>query len=46
MPTKLRKTVLKQLHDVPTAGHLGVKKTLMKVRSRYFWFGLRRDVEN
>jgi hypothetical protein len=46
MPTKLRKTVLKQLHDVPIAGHLGVKKTLMKVRSRYFWFGLRRDVEN
>ena len=46
MPTKLRKTVLKQLLDVPTAGHLGVKKTLMKVRSRYFWFGLRRDVEN
>lgn len=26
MPTKLRNTVLKQLHDVPTAGHLGVKK--------------------
>lgn len=46
MPTKLRKTVLKQLHDVPIAVHLGVKKTLMKVRSRYFWLGLRRDVEN
>jgi hypothetical protein len=46
MPTKLRKTVLKQRHNVPTVGHLGVKKTLMKVRSRYFWFGLRRDVEN
>ena len=45
LPSSLRKTVLNELHNVPTAGHLGVKKTLMKVRSRYFWYGLRRDVE-
>ncbi|VDI79030.1 Hypothetical predicted protein [Mytilus galloprovincialis] len=26
-------------------GHLGVKKTLSKVRQRYFWFGVRKFVE-
>ena len=45
LPSSLRKTVFTQLHGVPTAGHLGIKKTLMKVKARYFWFGLRRDVE-
>ena len=34
------------MHDAPTSGHLGLKKTLAKVRDRYFWYGLRRDVEN
>lgn len=46
LPTSLRQNVLHQLHNVPTAGHLGVKKTLQKVRLRYFWYGLRRDVEH
>ena len=44
---KLHRTyVLKQLHDNKRGGHLGVKKTLHKIRERYFWFTLRKDVEN
>ena len=35
-----------QLHDAPTGAHLGIKKTLAKARLRYFWYGLRRDVES
>ena len=45
LPASLRKTVFTQLHSVPVAGHLGVKKTLMKIKARYFWFGLRSDTE-
>lgn len=45
LPKSLHKTVFTQLHCVPTAGHLGIKKTLMKIKDRYLWFGLRRDVE-
>ena len=45
LPKSLHKTVFTQLHCVPTAGHLGIKKTLMKIKDRYLWFGIRRDVE-
>jgi len=34
-----------ECHDSPMAGHFGVKRTLEKVRRRYDWKGLRKDVE-
>lgn len=46
LPESLRLDVLHHLHNSPTGAHLGVKKTLAKVRLRYFWYGLCRDVEN
>ena len=45
IPDQRKEYILKQLHDGVTGGHLGVKKTLSKVRQRYFWCGLRSDVE-
>lgn len=45
LPKSVRKTVFTQLHCVPTAGHLGIKMTLMKIKDRYLWFGLMRDGE-
>lgn len=42
---KLRPSILQQLHNSVTGGHLGMKKTLSKVRQRYFWNGLRKFVE-
>ena len=44
-PTALRAGVLKLLHDSPVGGHLGVSKTLGKVRARFFWIHCRRNVE-
>ena len=46
LPQELVPTVLDALHNHPTAGHLGVTKTLQKVRSRFYWPGQRRDVED
>lgn len=40
IPENLKKFVLTQLHNSPVGGHLG------KERQRYFWFGLRKCVEN
>ncbi len=44
VPKSLRKEVFLQLHNSITAGHFGVKKTLAKVRHRFHWYGLRKDV--
>ena len=42
IPPSLVPTVLAELHDSPTAGHLGVGKVLEKVRRRFYWVGQRR----
>ena len=46
LPRKLGPQVLCALHDNPSAGHLGVTKTLERVRKRFHWLGMREDVEN
>lgn len=38
--------VLHVLHNSPSAGHISVSKTLEKVRRRFYWHGMREDVEN
>ena len=38
--------ILRKSHDVPSGGHMGVSKTLACVRSRYYWPGIKTDVEN
>ena len=46
VPQSLVPEILKLLHDNPTSGHLGVTKTVERVRQRFFWSGLRQDVES
>ena len=38
---ELRRGTLLQLHNARMGGHLGCKKTLKKVRERYYWPGYR-----
>ena len=45
LPKSLAPQVLCALHD-PSAGHLAVTNTLAKVPRRFYWHGLREDVEN
>ena len=45
VPQSQRRTVLEFSHDVQTAGHLGMNKTLSKVRQNYYWPGLSQDVK-
>ena len=37
--------VLCALHNDPSAGHLGVSKTLEKVQRKFYWHGMREDAE-
>lgn len=42
-PTNI-KAVLVECHDSPLAGHLGVKKTILRVKEKYFWPQLIKNV--
>ena len=44
LPKALREEVLIQLHNHPTGGHFGVKKTLEKVKEKFYWPHCRKDV--
>ncbi|XP_070138509.1 uncharacterized protein [Drosophila bipectinata] len=44
VPMESRQQVLKENHDAPAAGHLGVRKTIARVAARYFWPGMQRDI--
>ena len=46
IPASLRHEILVACHDDPTAGHLGIFKTYEKVRSRYYWNGMYKDIEH
>lgn len=46
VPSSERRSVLKFCHDCRTAGHLGIHKTLGRIRQSYYWPGLQRDVHS
>ena len=44
VPTILRPKTLESIHISTTASHLGVTKTLEKLRARFYWPGHKKDV--
>ncbi|WIA44486.1 hypothetical protein OEZ86_007230 [Tetradesmus obliquus] len=42
----LKQLILEELHDCPSAGHLGVTKTLQRVASRFWWPHMTRTVRH
>jgi len=45
VPRSIRSRILEENHNNVTSGHLGVRKTLSKLRQRFYWIGMRHDVE-
>lgn len=37
--------LLKEVHDSPIGGHVGIRKTLWKLAQHYYWPGMRKDVQ-
>lgn len=46
LPESKRLQVLQQNHDAPTAGHLGIAKTIARVASKYYWPGMQHDIKS
>jgi len=44
VPRPMRKDVLVMAHDIPTAGHLGTKKTQDRVWVNFYWPGMCADI--
>ena len=45
LPRCIRWDAWRQLHEDPCGGHLGISKTLEKLRERFFWAGQSLDVK-
>ena len=45
VPKVQRDSILRQLHDAKTAGHLGIKKTEGRVQERFYWPNFKKDVK-
>lgn len=44
VPAENREEVIRANHDPPTAGHFGIDKTYKRIRLRYYWPALYKDV--
>lgn len=40
-----RQDILKEIHESVSGGHLGITRTLGKLKSRYHWIGQNNDVK-
>ena len=45
VPRSMKKEIIDEMHQcILSGGHLAKKKTRMKILQRFYWFGLRDDV--
>jgi hypothetical protein len=45
VPLKLRREMFYNLHESKVGGHMGITKTVQKVRARYYWPGCKSDLQ-
>ena len=46
LPVEYRSLILQELHNSKSAGHMGERRTLHRVKARYYWAGMRADVRS
>ena len=45
VPETLRRLIFNHYHAGPSGGHMGVYKTLFRIRMRFWWPGIRNDIK-
>ena len=45
VPKSFKEEILQLYHDTVTAGHLGEKKTLARVKRSFLWYGMAKNVK-
>lgn len=46
VPESMRLEILDKLHNAPTSSHGGIRKTLFKIKSKYYWPGMAKEIRN
>ena len=46
IPACLQLDILNLSHNIPSAGHQSVDRTLNRLKVRYYWMGMKRDVKS
>ena len=46
VPTSLRQRILRECHDVPSVGHVGIRRTLELLERSYHWKHMQTDATN
>ena len=46
VPESIKSAILHQMHNVVLSGHLAYKKTKEKTQQRFYWWGMKVDIEN
>ena len=44
VPQSEKETIMGETHGSVSSGHFGIKKTLLRLRRRFYWVSMRRDV--
>ena len=44
--TEERKKILSSCHDDQTAGHMGKSRTICRIKERFMWKGIVKDVQD
>ena len=44
VPSTLKEQVMELCHELPSAGHQGVARTMSKIKDRYHWYNMSRDI--
>ena len=45
LPEGLKEAALRLHHDIPSAGHQGIKRTKFRIKERFFWYSMGKDIE-
>ena len=45
VPTQLKQEVMSLNHDLPLSGHMGIVKTLARIKQSFMWYNMKKDVE-
>ena len=46
LPVCMQEKALTLNHNLPSAGHQGSSRTRERLKEKYYWYGMKRDVEN